>query len=73
MIELPELAAELVRLKVDVILAASTPVAHSTTEATSAIPVVMVVADPIGNPGRFRSWVKPGGNLPMDYRISMVI
>ena len=32
--ELPELAAELVRLKVDVILAASTPVAHSAKKAT---------------------------------------
>jgi len=60
--ELPELAAELVRLKVDVILAASTPVAHSTKKATSAIPVVMVVADPIGT-GLVSSLAKPGGNL----------
>jgi ABC-type uncharacterized transport system substrate-binding protein len=60
--ELPELAAELVRLKVDVILAASTPVAHSVKKATSAIPVVMVVADPIGT-GLVSSLAKPGGNL----------
>lgn len=60
--ELPELAAELVRLKVDVILAASTPVAHSAKKATSAIPVVMVVADPIGT-GLVSSLAKPGGNL----------
>lgn len=60
--ELPELAAELVRLKVDVILAASTPVAHSAKKATGAIPVVMVVADPIGT-GLVSSLAKPGGNL----------
>jgi putative ABC transport system substrate-binding protein len=60
--ELPELAAELVGLKVDVILAASTPVAHSAKKATSAIPVVMVVADPIGT-GLVSSLAKPGGNL----------
>ena len=60
--ELPELAAELVRLKVDVILAASTPVADSAKKATSAIPVVMVVADPIGT-GLVSSLAKPGGNL----------
>ncbi len=60
--ELPELAAELVRLKVDVILAASIPVAHSVKKATSAIPVVMVVADPIGT-GLVSSLAKPGGNL----------
>ena len=60
--ELSELAAELVRLKVDVILAASTPVAHSAKKATSAIPVVMVVADPIGT-GLVSSLAKPGGNL----------
>jgi ABC-type uncharacterized transport system substrate-binding protein len=60
--KLPELATELVRLKVDVILAASTPVAHSAKEATSTIPVVMVVADPIGT-GLVSSLAKPGGNL----------
>jgi putative tryptophan/tyrosine transport system substrate-binding protein len=60
--ELPELAAELVGLKVDVILAASTPVAHSAKKATGTIPVVMVVADPIGT-GLVSSLAKPGGNL----------
>jgi putative tryptophan/tyrosine transport system substrate-binding protein len=60
--ELPELAAELVGLKVDVIVAASTPVAHSAKKATGTIPVVMVVADPIGT-GLVSSLAKPGGNL----------
>jgi putative ABC transport system substrate-binding protein len=60
--QLPGLATELVRLKVDVILAASTPVAHSVKKATSTILVVMVVADPIGT-GLVSSLAKPGGNL----------
>src|SRR5688500_1107292 len=46
--QLPALAAELIRLKIDVILAASTPVAQSAKKATSSIPIVMVVAHPIG-------------------------
>ena len=60
--QLPELAGELVRLKVDVILAASTPVAHGAKKATSSIPIVMVVADPVGT-GLVSSLAKPGGNL----------
>ena len=60
--QLPELATELVRLKVNVILAASTPVAHSAKKATTTVPVVMVVADPIGT-GLVSSLAKPGGNL----------
>jgi putative ABC transport system substrate-binding protein len=60
--QLPELVTELVRIKVDVILAASTPVAHSAKKATSTIPIVMVVADPIGT-GLVSSLAMPGGNL----------
>jgi putative tryptophan/tyrosine transport system substrate-binding protein len=60
--QLPELAAELIRLKVDVILAASTPVALGAKKVTSTIPIVMVVADPIGT-GLVSSLAKPGGNL----------
>jgi putative ABC transport system substrate-binding protein len=60
--QLPELAGELVRLKTDVILAASTPVAVGVKKATSTIPIVMVVADPIGT-GLVSSLAKPGGNL----------
>ena len=65
--QLPELAIELVRLKVDVILAASTPVAHSAKKATSTIPVVMIVADPIGT-GRVSSIARPVATL-RDYQI----
>ena len=60
--QLPELAAELLRLKVDVILAASTPVAHGAKKATSTVPIVMVVADPVGT-GLVSSLAHPGGNL----------
>ena len=60
--QLPDLAAELVRLKVDVILAASTPVAHGAKKATLVTPIVMVVADPVGT-GLASSLANPGGNL----------
>jgi putative tryptophan/tyrosine transport system substrate-binding protein len=59
---LPELVAELIRLKTDVILAASTPVAHGAKQATRTIPIVMVVADPVGT-GLVSSLAHPGGNL----------
>ena len=60
--QLPTLAAELIRLKIDVILAASTPVAQSAKETTNSIPIVMVVADPIGT-GLVASLARPGGNI----------
>ena len=60
--ELPGLAAELIRLKVDVILAASTPVADSAKKSTTSIPIVMVVADPVGT-GLVASLARPGGNI----------
>ncbi len=60
---LPDLAAELVRLKVDVIVTAATPAAKAAKNATSTIPIVM--ADP-GDPvatGLVASLARPGGNL----------
>jgi putative ABC transport system substrate-binding protein len=60
---LPELAAELVRLPVDVIVATFTPCALAAKQATTTIPIVMAaVADPIGA-GLVQSLARPGGNI----------
>src|SRR5262249_53026816 len=60
---LPELAAELVRLKVDVILAQSNPAIAAAQKVTTAIPIVMVIApDPIAS-GFAASLSWPSGNI----------
>jgi putative tryptophan/tyrosine transport system substrate-binding protein len=60
---LPELAAELVSLKVDVIVASSNPAIIALKQATKTIPIVMtVVADPVGA-GFIASLARPGGNI----------
>jgi putative ABC transport system substrate-binding protein len=57
------LAAELVALKVDVIVLAGTAAARAAVKATRAIPVVAaVIGDPVPS-GLVRSLAKPGGNL----------
>jgi putative ABC transport system substrate-binding protein len=59
----PELAAELARLPVDLIVAVSTPAALAAKAATETVPIVMVyVADPVGT-GLVTSLARPGGNL----------
>jgi len=60
---LPELAAELVRLKVDLIVVTDTPFSLSAKSATTTIPIVMVsVGDPVGT-GLVASLARPGGNV----------
>ena len=60
---LPALAAELVRLKVDVIVTAGPGSTRAAKEATSTIPIVMVLDnDPVGN-GFVASLARPGGNI----------
>src|SRR6267143_1845046 len=60
---LPELAAELVRLRVDIIVVWHTPVAHAARQATREIPIVMAdVGDPVGT-GLVTSLGRPGGNI----------
>src|SRR5262249_8214268 len=62
--QLPRLAAEFVRLKVDFIIVASTPSALAAIHATSIIPIVMVSGgvDPVGQ-GLVASLARPGGNV----------
>jgi putative ABC transport system substrate-binding protein len=60
---LPALADELVRLKVDVIVAYQTPAATASRNATKTIPIVMAgVGDPVGT-GLVASLARPGGNI----------
>lgn len=59
----PALALELVSLKVDLLVAFSTPNVRATKQATSMIPIVMVgVIDPAGR-GLVASLARPGGNV----------
>ena len=58
-----ELAAELVRLKVDLIVTSGNPPALEAKKATSTIPIVMVnIGDPLGL-GLVASLARPGGNI----------
>jgi putative ABC transport system substrate-binding protein len=60
---LPSLAEELVRLKVDVLVAPSTPIARVLKNATATIPIVMAnVSDPVGL-GLVTSLPHPGANI----------
>jgi putative ABC transport system substrate-binding protein len=59
----PALIAELIALKVDVIVTAGTPAALAVRRATTAIPLVMIaVGDPVGS-GLVKSLARPGGTL----------
>jgi ABC-type uncharacterized transport system substrate-binding protein len=60
---LPSLAAELVRLKVDLIVASAPPPTRSAKQATATIPIVMAYDDdPVGN-SFVTSLARPGGNI----------
>jgi putative ABC transport system substrate-binding protein len=59
----PELASELVRLKVDVLFATSTPAIRAAADATTTIPIVVIsVGDPVAA-GLITSLARPGGNI----------
>jgi ABC-type uncharacterized transport system substrate-binding protein len=60
---LRELADELVRMKVDVIVTASTPSIRAVQQATKTVPIVMAnVGDPVAQ-GFVASLARPGGNI----------
>ena len=60
---LPDLAAELVRLKVDILVSVGTQGVTAATNATETIPIVMIgVRDPVGT-GLIASLARPGGNV----------
>ena len=60
---LPELAAELVRLKVDVIASLGTPATEAAKRATTTIPIVMEsLADAVST-GLVSNLARPGGNV----------
>jgi ABC-type uncharacterized transport system substrate-binding protein len=67
---IPSLVAELVHLKVDVLVLVNTPAIRAAKQATSTIPIVMVVAtDPVAT-GLIDSLARPGGNVTGLTRLS---
>jgi ABC-type uncharacterized transport system substrate-binding protein len=70
---LPVLAAELIGLNVDVLLAYSTPAARALKNATSTVPIVFVTSgDPVAS-GLVESLARPDGNITGFSTISSVI
>src|SRR5262249_40783958 len=69
---LPDLAAELVQLKVDVIVAVGNAATAAAKNTTRTIPIVMIsVGDPVGS-GLVRSLAHPGGNVTgLTYSVGM--
>jgi putative tryptophan/tyrosine transport system substrate-binding protein len=59
---LPELANQLVRLKVDVMVALYVPPSLAAKQATTDIPIVVIVGDPVET-GIVPSLARPGGNI----------
>jgi putative ABC transport system substrate-binding protein len=61
--EFPQILADLIQHKVDVIVSSSSPAVRAAMESTSTIPIVMAgLTDPVGA-GLIRSLAQPGGNI----------
>src|SRR5262249_39413900 len=58
-----EIAAEFVRLKVDVIVTVATPPTLAAKQATSVIPIVFAAGSDPGGTGLVASLARPGGNI----------
>jgi ABC-type uncharacterized transport system substrate-binding protein len=58
----PDLVAECLRRKADVIFASTTTAAEAAKKATSTVPIVMQTVDPVGT-GLVKSLAQPGGNV----------
>jgi ABC-type uncharacterized transport system substrate-binding protein len=68
---LPNLATDLVRLKVDLIVTAAAPAALAAQNATKTIPIIMAsISDPVGL-GLVASFARPGGNITGMSNIAM--
>jgi putative tryptophan/tyrosine transport system substrate-binding protein len=69
---LPDLAAELVRAKVDIIVAVSPPAIRAAKQATSTIPIVMGFwgGEGLIETGVVASFARPGGNITGVYMLS---
>src|SRR6266849_5401991 len=59
---LPDLAAELVRLQVDIIVAGNVPTARAASQAMERIPIVLAGGDAVGT-GLITNIARPGGNV----------
>jgi putative ABC transport system substrate-binding protein len=59
---MPELVAELVGLKVDILVAGNSVAAVAAVKATGATPIVIVTPDPVAL-GLVASLARPGGNV----------
>ncbi len=66
---LPELAAELVGLKVEVIVTGGTPAVIAAKQTTSTIPIVAAIADNLVEAGVVASLARPGGNVTGSTRV----
>jgi len=67
---LPQLAAELARLKVDIIVASNGTVARAAKTSTATIPIVMAVSGGFPTGGLIASLARPGGNVTGLYQYS---
>ena len=61
--QLPNVAAELVRLKVDVLVTLGTPATLAAKQATQTIPIVMIAVAVPRQTGLVASFAPPGGNI----------